>query len=270
VQSTTYDQAFGASPRVYRPAVALALGSISRAAAFEQLHFWMPHATKSYLGCKWVFKSYKEWGLELGMTDRQARRTFKSLQDLGVVISMQNPHNTKDQILWWTVNKAAMSAFLGSVQEASHDIEEAIPAQKTPLDEDGEPLNDYFSDPAEIGEGGLEHDPSTTQTPPKPAGTPPKPAPHTRDYPETTFSTSLTGNSYEFSEVDPFSPKNTKKTEDPAETGGGGSSYEDPEAARRLREFRESQEPRMEQHQSTAWSDLCRRANAAATRGFER
>jgi DNA-binding transcriptional ArsR family regulator len=95
---------FGERPQVYRPSVAAALGSLTQAIVLEQLHYWVQRATKEHDGHTWVYKTYKEWGDELGLSYKQTERALDALKERGLVISIQNPYVRMDQTRWWKLD----------------------------------------------------------------------------------------------------------------------------------------------------------------------
>src|SRR5689334_14775082 len=118
---TAGDLLFGQEVRVYRPAVAKALHgntNIIQAIVLEQMHYWLQRSSKTYQGKNWVYKTYQEWGDELGLTPKQVRSALDDLRKSGLVVAIRNPHHGFDQTLWWTIDATALarlaSAVLGS------------------------------------------------------------------------------------------------------------------------------------------------------------
>ena len=107
--------ALGYSPRVYRLEIAAELGSINQAVVLEQLHYWLERATKEHAGHKWVYKTYSEWGSELGISTKQARVALKSLRDLGLVVSINNPNSPMDQTLWWRTDEVVIDMLTRTI-----------------------------------------------------------------------------------------------------------------------------------------------------------
>ena len=74
---------------VIQPSLVRRLGNMHDAAVLQQLHYWMPRATAVHDGTRWVYKTYDDWGTEIGLTAKQARHAINRLEGLGVIISCQ-------------------------------------------------------------------------------------------------------------------------------------------------------------------------------------
>jgi len=93
---------------------------IMEAAVVQQLHYWLQRATKRGSdGRPWVYKTYAEWGDEIGISAKQARGALDRLRTSGVILSRQNPHRPEDRTLWWTVDYLALEAICPNGQRAS-------------------------------------------------------------------------------------------------------------------------------------------------------
>jgi hypothetical protein len=74
---------------VIQPSLIRRLGNMHDAAILQQLHYWMPRATSTYDGQRWVYKTYDQWGDEVGLTAKQVRQAIARLEGAGVVASCQ-------------------------------------------------------------------------------------------------------------------------------------------------------------------------------------
>ena len=70
---------------VIQPDMVRRLGNLSDAAVLQQLNYWMPHAKVKYEDRWWVFKTYANWSVEIGISEHQVRRAMDRLVEAGVV-----------------------------------------------------------------------------------------------------------------------------------------------------------------------------------------
>lgn len=85
-------------------------GGTLEALLAQQLNYWLPHATKEHGGRPWVYKTYQEWGDEIGVSAKSARTALDKLRRDGWVQAMQNPQDPRDRTLWWWVDVEAIRA----------------------------------------------------------------------------------------------------------------------------------------------------------------
>jgi hypothetical protein len=118
------------SPLQYLPKLGLALGDPGEALLLQQLRLRLAMATKQYDGHYWVFNSYAAWGVEMGMSTDVARRKLRRLRDKGLVVSITNPFNKWDKVLWWRLDRDVVTPFLQRANPPDH--------QANPPDEEAE------------------------------------------------------------------------------------------------------------------------------------
>ena len=99
------------SPRLYRPRVAVALGSIIDAAVLEQIDYWLARSTKEWGGYRWVYKTRSELAKELGLKEHQVRRSLDRLRARDLLIAIENPHHRWDRTLWWRIDYHAPVSY---------------------------------------------------------------------------------------------------------------------------------------------------------------
>jgi uncharacterized protein YjiS (DUF1127 family) len=80
---------------VLQPEMVRRLGNLTDAAVLQQLNYWMPHAKVEHEGRRWVYKTYDNWGKEIGISGQQVRRAIERLEALGVVVSCTPRGRTK-------------------------------------------------------------------------------------------------------------------------------------------------------------------------------
>jgi type IV secretory pathway VirB3-like protein len=74
---------------VVQPALVRLLGHLSDACVLQQLHYWMDRTTNERDGRRWVYKTYRQWSDEVGISEAQARASIQRLEEVGVVVSCQ-------------------------------------------------------------------------------------------------------------------------------------------------------------------------------------
>jgi hypothetical protein len=80
---------------VLQPEMVRRLGNLTDAAVLQQLNYWMPRAKVEHEGRRWVYKTYDNWGKEIGISGQQVRRAIERLEALGVVVSCTPRGRTK-------------------------------------------------------------------------------------------------------------------------------------------------------------------------------
>jgi hypothetical protein len=113
-------------------------GNANHAMVVQQLKYWMPRATKSHLGHKYVFKTYEEFGGETGMSPQQVRRALTATAYKGapldastedkapkdkMVIAICNPYNKRDKTLWWRINPDCELSLEPSLADQDEGVE---------------------------------------------------------------------------------------------------------------------------------------------------
>jgi hypothetical protein len=127
------------SLRVYQPTMVRLLGA-HKAMALHQLHWLLslPNSGREHDGHHWIYKSCEELGDEVGLTTDQAKRAMKSLRDdHGLVISIENPVQRWDRILWHRIDRdrvARLCAMHGV--DMHHAQGESAPSNEQPCPND--------------------------------------------------------------------------------------------------------------------------------------
>ena len=100
-------------PITLYPTLACMLGNVNHALILQQLRFLMGVAAKSkkydshFIDNKWwVYNTYQQWRDEHfpWLSTSAIRDTFKSLEDLGIVLSRQDIGNPFDKTKWYTID----------------------------------------------------------------------------------------------------------------------------------------------------------------------
>jgi hypothetical protein len=95
-------------PVVLQPSLVRRLGLLE-AAIVQQLHYWSQRATRTHDAHAWVYKTYSDWGNEIGVSAKAARGAMDRLRRDGVVVAIQNPTDLRDRTLWWRIDHALLA-----------------------------------------------------------------------------------------------------------------------------------------------------------------
>lgn len=100
---------------VLQPSLVRRLGSMHDAALLQQLHYWTPKGSAQHDGYRWVYKTYEEWGDEIGLSTKQVRQAINRLEEAGLVMSCQpEGHNRRK---WYRIDyDHPFLAFDGTAQ----------------------------------------------------------------------------------------------------------------------------------------------------------
>jgi hypothetical protein len=122
---------------VLQPDLVRRLGNMHDAAILQQLHYWMPRATSVHDGHRWVYKTYEEWGLEVGLTAKQARQAVNRLEALGVVLSCQPEHWTRRK--WYRIwyDHPVLSGPAQTGSSICPDGQDDLPRRAVPSAQEG-------------------------------------------------------------------------------------------------------------------------------------
>ena len=115
-------------PILVYPSLAVALG-VNRAIVFQQLHFLLngqKEAKNAYNfidGKWWVYNSYQEWhdSYFAWLAPVTLKGIFNSLEDDGLIISMQSVKNPSDRRKWYTINYEAWDKFYPTIGQKVSD-----------------------------------------------------------------------------------------------------------------------------------------------------
>ena len=90
--------------------------------ALTQLHYWEQNPASAGWKCddghNWVYNSIKAWAEQLGLTEAQARNTFKKLRDTGVVLAKKIKARLWDQRLGYRIDREALKKHMVSLCSA--------------------------------------------------------------------------------------------------------------------------------------------------------
>jgi len=100
-------------PLVVIPSLAVKLG-LNEAMVLQQIHYWLQGSQHQYDGRKWVYNSYKEWQVQLPFwSESTIKRTIKSLEKQGYVISANYNKSKLDQTKWYCIDYKKLAELEG-------------------------------------------------------------------------------------------------------------------------------------------------------------
>lgn len=101
-----------------QPSLVRKFNCMHKAAVLQQMHYWMSRTENMLDDHLWVYKTYEQWSIEVGLTGTQVARAMRALEDLGYVVSCQ-PEGY-DRRKWYRVNYAHED-FLDAQPTNSYD-----------------------------------------------------------------------------------------------------------------------------------------------------
>lgn len=103
------------SPLTFQPSLAVAIG-LNEAIVLQQIHYWIANTkNKGYEqdGFKWVYNTYAEWK-ETNFpfwSENTVQRTFASLEEKGLVISIQPMKSKYDRTKYYRIDYSKLETF---------------------------------------------------------------------------------------------------------------------------------------------------------------
>ncbi|RHW43469.1 replication protein [Neobacillus notoginsengisoli] len=91
-------------PMMVIPSLAKKIG-LNEAIVLQQIHYWLTKELHMIEGRSWVYNTYREWHDQLPFwSESTIKRVFKTLEDLGYVISGNFNRSKMDQTKWYTID----------------------------------------------------------------------------------------------------------------------------------------------------------------------
>ena len=105
------------SPLTFQPSLAVAIGW-KEAIVLQQVQYWITNPKNTGYeqdGYKWVYNTYKDWKTENFpfWSEATIKRTFLSLEEKGLLISIQPMKNTYDREKYYRINYKQLDTFDG-------------------------------------------------------------------------------------------------------------------------------------------------------------
>lgn len=152
------------SPLTFQPSLAVAIG-LNEAIVLQQIHYWISNArNKGYEqdGYKWVYNTYVDWKTENFpfWSENTIQRIFTSLEDKGLVISIQPMKGKYDRTKYYRIDYPKLEVFDGPKLVCSLNESENTTENTTTVDDfqnqpipDNYPLDWYLSHNVPVPEG---------------------------------------------------------------------------------------------------------------------
>lgn len=91
-------------PLIVIKSLALKIG-LHEAIVLQQVHYWLTKKTHMIDGRSWVYNTYKEWQEQIPFwSESTIKRTFKTLEELGLIITGNYNTYKMDQTKWYTID----------------------------------------------------------------------------------------------------------------------------------------------------------------------
>ncbi|WP_071394807.1 conserved phage C-terminal domain-containing protein [Bacillus tuaregi] len=98
-------------PLMVIPSLAQKIG-LNEAIILQQIHYWLQISQHHNEGRKWVFNTYKDWQLQFPFwSESTIKRTIKSLEEQGYVISANFNRFKMDKTKWYTIDYEKVEAL---------------------------------------------------------------------------------------------------------------------------------------------------------------
>ncbi|MBS4178132.1 conserved phage C-terminal domain-containing protein [Bacillus sp. FJAT-49731] len=100
-------------PVMIIPSLAVKLG-VNEAVMLQQVHYWLVTSSHVKDGQKWIYNTYKDWQKQLPFwSESTVKRTTKSLEKQGYLISANFNQSKLDQTKWYTIDYVKLSELEG-------------------------------------------------------------------------------------------------------------------------------------------------------------
>jgi uncharacterized phage protein (TIGR02220 family) len=98
-------------PIMILPSLAQKIG-LNEAVILQQIHYWLVSSQHEKEGKKWIYNTYKEWQQQMPFwSESTVKRTIKSLEDKGYVISGNFNQHKMDKTKWYSINYEMLEAL---------------------------------------------------------------------------------------------------------------------------------------------------------------
>ena len=109
------------NPLLILPSLALKIG-LNEAILLQQIHYWLVSSQHETEGRKWIYNTYKQWQLQLPfLSESTIKRTIKSLEEKGYVISGNFNQHKMDKTKWYTINYEMLEESIETEEQVSQE-----------------------------------------------------------------------------------------------------------------------------------------------------
>ncbi|WP_144461942.1 hypothetical protein [Siminovitchia fortis] len=103
-------------PLLIIPTLAVKLG-LNEAVVLQQMHYWLMKSRHTRNKRKWVYNTYREWQEQLPFwSESTVKRTIKSLEKKGLVVSGTFNRSKMDQTKWYTLDYEKLAEMVAENQ----------------------------------------------------------------------------------------------------------------------------------------------------------
>ncbi len=104
------------NPIMILPTLAQKIG-LNEAVMLQQIHYWLGSSKHEYEGRKWVYNTYSDWQLQMPFwSESTIKRTIKSLEDQGYLLSANYNRLKMDKTKWYSVNYEKLAELESDAQ----------------------------------------------------------------------------------------------------------------------------------------------------------
>jgi uncharacterized phage protein (TIGR02220 family) len=117
------------APLMIVPSLAVKIG-MNEAVVLQQVHYWLNISKHKIAGKKWVYNTYEDWQGQFPFWSISTiKRTFQSLEKLGLLISENWNAMKMDKTKWYTINykelaNSEQTVELSSTQHEPSEVSE--------------------------------------------------------------------------------------------------------------------------------------------------
>ncbi|NWQ41930.1 conserved phage C-terminal domain-containing protein [Bacillus sp. EB106-08-02-XG196] len=121
------------APLMIVPSLAVKIG-INEAVVLQQIHYWLGRSKHQIKGRKWVYNTYEDWQEQFPFWSISTiKRTFHSLEKLGVVVSDNWNAMKLDKTKWYTINYEQLANIEQRCEPSSTQPEPTAVSEQTPI-----------------------------------------------------------------------------------------------------------------------------------------
>ncbi|PLR95737.1 conserved phage C-terminal domain-containing protein [Bacillus sp. T33-2] len=128
------------NPMMVIPSLAKKIG-LNEALFLQQVHYWLVRSSHEIEGEKWIYNTYKDWQDQLSFwSESTIKRTIKSLEDKGYLISGNWNRLKLDKTKWYSIDYKKVEALdMAASSQFGQSCRQADPSgiSNSPMEEAG-------------------------------------------------------------------------------------------------------------------------------------
>ena len=124
------------SPMMVLPSLAKKIG-LNEALILQQIHYWVQKSSHVIDGKVWMYNTYQQWQKQFSFWSLSTiKRTIRSLENQGLLISGNWNHSKMDKTKWYTIDyerleSPELTSYEPEMREDETEIDQAEP-ENTP------------------------------------------------------------------------------------------------------------------------------------------